>query len=175
MRRACKNCGQNIPSEIRIDGKIRNLGSRRYCLVCRPFLSAKGKPPRAGPQPVVSRLCRRCQRTFGYKSGSGMRRSLCGSCTTSERRDKIKAALVSMKGGRCEKCGYDREMAALSFHHRDPLGKDFSIGQNTNRSWASLVTEVEKCDLLCVRCHVEVHAELARSSRINAPSLLEAI
>ena len=31
------------------------------------------------------------------------------------------------KGGKCEICGYDKNLAALDFHHLDPNQKDFEI------------------------------------------------
>jgi hypothetical protein len=37
MPRVCKKCNNEFPFQIKIEGKIRNLGSRKYCLVCSPF------------------------------------------------------------------------------------------------------------------------------------------
>lgn len=33
----CRNCGNHFPSQMKIDGKLRNLNRRRYCLSCSPF------------------------------------------------------------------------------------------------------------------------------------------
>jgi hypothetical protein len=33
----CENCGDYFPNYVRIDGKLRNLHSRKYCLKCSPF------------------------------------------------------------------------------------------------------------------------------------------
>lgn len=63
-------------------------------------------------------------------------------------------------GGKCQRCGYDRYMRALEFHHRDPSEKDFSISKQLNRSLQELREEIKKCDLLCSNCHAEVHQEL---------------
>lgn len=72
-----------------------------------------------------------------------------------ERRQK----LINLKGGCCEKCGYKRNWAGLSFHHLEPSKKSFKIDLRncSNRSWDSLLKEAEKCQLLCLICHVEVH------------------
>ena len=35
--RICKNCNKSFPFLIVVDGKIRNLGSRSFCLDCSPF------------------------------------------------------------------------------------------------------------------------------------------
>lgn len=77
-------------------------------------------------------------------------------------RRRMKAKLIAYKGGKCERCLYCKSCpSAYSFHHRDPSKKDFSIG-GKSISFKRLCREVDKCDLLCVRCHAEVHdAEIA--------------
>lgn len=73
------------------------------------------------------------------------------------RRTKIK--LVNYKGGKCEKCGYDKCVDALEFHHKLPNEKDFTI---SGKSWSfeKLKNEVDKCILVCSNCHKEIHYEL---------------
>lgn len=74
-------------------------------------------------------------------------------------RRNTKEKLVMYKGGRCEKCGYNKCIAALEFHHLNPLEKDFSI---SGKSWGfeTLKLEVDKCMLLCANCHKEEHYRL---------------
>jgi len=64
-----------------------------------------------------------------------------------------------MLGGRCVICGYARNLAALEFHHREPLSKSFQLDTRTlaNRKWRDVETEAEKCLLLCSNCHAEKH------------------
>lgn len=72
---------------------------------------------------------------------------------------RTKRKLIEYKGGKCEKCGYDKNCAsAFCFHHKNPDEKDFTIASKT---WAfeRLKKEVDKCMLLCVRCHAEVHED----------------
>ena len=59
----------------------------------------------------------------------------------------------------CEDCGYDRNFAALEFHHTDPTTKNFQLDLRSlsNRKWASILAEMEKCVLLCSNCHSERH------------------
>lgn len=33
----CSNCGEAFPNSLIVDGKLRILNRRRYCLVCSPF------------------------------------------------------------------------------------------------------------------------------------------
>lgn len=76
-------------------------------------------------------------------------------------RRRTKKILIEYKGGKCQKCGYCKPVpGAYVFHHRDPSKKDFAISANGNcRSIEILKKEVDKCDLLCVLCHVEIHDE----------------
>ena len=59
--------------------------------------------------------------------------------------------------GACRICGYDRDMAALQFHHLDPSQKEFSLAMNgVTRGIESMRREASKCILLCANCHAEV-------------------
>lgn len=70
-----------------------------------------------------------------------------------------KLALIDYKGSKCEKCGYDRNISALEFHHIDSSTKIFNIdGRNlANRTYEELCEESDKCMLLCSNCHKEIH------------------
>ena len=67
-----------------------------------------------------------------------------------------KKLLVEYKGGKCEKCGYDKCMGALEFHHLDPKQKDFHLSK-TSLSFNKMKEEVDKCILVCSNCHKEIH------------------
>ena len=70
-----------------------------------------------------------------------------------------KRALVARCGGRCTRCGYDRNLAALGWHHRVPALKGFELDLRSlsNRSEAAIEVEIAKCILLCANCHAEEH------------------
>lgn len=63
------------------------------------------------------------------------------------------------RGGKCEKCGYNKNISALEFHHRNPEEKLLGLDMKSfsNNSWEVLSKELEKCDLLCSNCHKEHH------------------
>lgn len=85
----------------------------------------------------------------------------CNSIKTAIRSRKFKIKCVEYKGGKCEKCGYDKCNAALEFHHKDPEKKDFGIASQKTRSLNEKVKlELDKCDLLCSNCHREEHERL---------------
>lgn len=70
-----------------------------------------------------------------------------------------KRELIKLKGGGCQLCGYNKNEAVLSFHHRDPTTKSFGIDTRRigNNCWKVVLAEAEKCDLLCANCHLELH------------------
>ena len=76
------------------------------------------------------------------------------------RREALKEKAVQHKGGRCERCGYNRCLSALEFHRRDPREKEFKVGSGNTVAWSTILAELEKCDLLCSNCHREVHEGL---------------
>lgn len=74
------------------------------------------------------------------------------------RRSKYKKLL----GGKCEKCGYNKCLDALQFHHRDPAQKDFMVSDfiwgRGNITEKKALEEIKKCTLLCANCHAELHS-----------------
>lgn len=101
-------------------------------------------------------VCRVCKRKF--KDYQGRKRSRCGSCNTKIRRYRTKAAAIQYLGGKCIKCGWQGNQAALQFHHTDPDVKDFIIGNVANKKWDVIKTELHKCILLCANCHAIEHS-----------------
>ena len=75
-----------------------------------------------------------------------------------KRRKKVRDMALEYKGGSCQICGYKKSKRALSFHHVDPKKKDFGISfRGFTRSWEKTKTELDKCILLCMNCHMEIH------------------
>jgi hypothetical protein len=69
-------------------------------------------------------------------------------------RKKIK--MIEYLGGKCMVCGYNKCVAALDFHHKDPKTKLFSLSGNSY-SFEKCKSELDKCWLLCANCHRELH------------------
>ncbi len=74
-------------------------------------------------------------------------------------RQKIKEKAVEYKGGKCEKCGYDKCNWAFDFHHLNSNEKDFNLSSNLTISWDKLKKELDKCIMVCANCHRELHYE----------------
>lgn len=70
-----------------------------------------------------------------------------------------KNELIVLKGGKCSECGYDKNFAALEFHHLIPEEKEFPLDSRriSNTSIEKLIEEVNKCILLCSNCHRGKH------------------
>lgn len=110
--------------------------------------------------------------TFGPRSRGGWRCLKCRADAVAKRRRLVKATLVREAGGRCVRCGYDRSLAALQFHHRDPTSKQFHIAyRGVTRSIAAARAEADKCILLCANCHAEIEAAAATLRRSGRESL----
>jgi transposase len=110
--------------------------------------------------------CRRHGPTeFGLNTRGIYRCLRCRSEAVARRRRRLKEIVVAEAGGRCSLCGYDRNIGALHFHHRDPATKDFGLGdRGLTRSLAAVRAEVAKCVLLCANCHSEVEAGIVKAA-----------
>jgi len=88
----------------------------------------------------------------------------CKKCSVEavqKRRDNIKIMAVKYKGGKCQnpKCGYDKYIGALEFHHL--YDKEFGISsKGYTRSWGIVKEELKKSVLVCSNYHKEIHGGL---------------
>lgn len=97
------------------------------------------------------------------KKSDGRLMTECKPCFNSrmmERYETKVQQLLLLKGGSCVKCGYNKCIAALEFHHRDPTQKEFQISKRWSMTDEAVKKEIDKCDLLCANCHREVHYEM---------------
>ena len=71
----------------------------------------------------------------------------------------MREQLILQLGNMCSVCGYNKNSAALVFHHKKQEDKAFSIttGKCTHKSIEDLQKEISKCILLCANCHAEIH------------------
>ena len=107
-----------------------------------------------------NRICQRCGKHFVVDKSKGNAGVYCSSCRTTLRRQKIIQKAIEYLGGKCMKCGYNKNIAALEFHHKNPTEKDFTISRNSaSKKWDIIQLELDKCDLLCSNCHREEHAK----------------
>jgi hypothetical protein len=110
-------------------------------------------------------FCENCKSKIAHNNKSG----LCKKCKLpskahaqriNEFRVNRKLECIKYKGGKCQVCGYDKTPWSMCFHHLDPSIKDFTIGNVHLIKWEIVKKELDKCILLCLNCHGEVHAGL---------------
>lgn len=77
-------------------------------------------------------------------------------------RKTTKIKIVQSMGGKCQICNYDKCYNALELHHINPSEKDIEFGKiiANPRKWEIIKEELNKCILLCCRCHREIHANV---------------
>ncbi len=141
---SCRLCKNHFPIKLKIDGKIRNLQNRKYCLKCSPFGS--GNTCKLEKIPIINT---EKKKRDNKKYRKWQRKA----------RKERKQRLVEISGGKCVVCGYSRCIKALEFHHIDDKEeKSFGL---TNKGmltkWDKLLEEIKKCVLVCSNCHREVH------------------
>lgn len=161
----CQKCNNQFPNRCIIDGKERNLHKRKFCVICSPFgkhntvnLCETNRKP-----DDLHRQCSKCKLTKNINEFFVKRTdvtSWCKNClyTTQKQRwvdRKLKA--IALFGSKCNICGYDKNYAALDFHHLDQSTKEFDWSQLKLSKWENIVKELKKCTLLCRNCHAELH------------------
>lgn len=98
-----------------------------------------------------------------YYHKDGRQRFRCKKCDNKEtikRFRQYKAEAVAYKGGCCVKCGYNKCLASLDFHHLDPLEKDVNWKKMRNWPLDKIKKELDKCILVCRNCHGEIHYDV---------------
>lgn len=156
----CELCGESFSIRLKIGDKIKNLSHRKYCLKCSPFGKHNTRNLTKFSNP--NRTCRMCGRPYNYSRKGSHNRDLCVNCQGTLYRRKVKRKAIEYKGGKCIICGYNNCDRNMSFHHIDPKTKDFQISGNHVLSWEKLKKELDKCVLLCCRCHGEVEDGLVK-------------
>ena len=142
---------------------------RRYELKTR---GGRRRVARQAGLVTVELVCKRHGRTtFFLETRGSYRCKRCRAENVAWHRQKLKATLVAEAGGCCSLCGYDRNVRALQFHHRDPSLKRVDVsGRGITYAIDVLRAEARKCVLLCGNCHVEVEAGTAQLP-LELPSL----
>ena len=87
------------------------------------------------------------------------RTGLCMRCNRKIRRTIRKLRAIELKGGVCKTCGWSGHPSGFIFHHLDGQSKESEISTMFEKArWNEIIAEIEKCDLLCGRCHTILHS-----------------
>jgi hypothetical protein len=149
---SCKKCHVEFPNYMKIDGKVRHLGSRKYCLECSPF-GCKNR--------------RQLEKGFGKCIHCGCtlkttRRKVCCSCQHKIRRERIRERIYDIVGRNCWICDFSlggKSSRVLGFHHVKKEEKSFPLTAEfmEKKRWIDVENEIKKCVVLCPNCHMTFH------------------
>ena len=84
-----------------------------------------------------------------------------------QREIKIKQLLQEYKSTLSCKCG-ESHISCIDFHHTDPKTKITSIAHAVGRGWGwkKILSEIEKCTVMCSNCHRKFHWQEEQSKNI---------
>lgn len=142
--------------------------TKKYCSVeCqnamrRQKYAERERVPKDASYKGQEKVCPICGRTFSPKTTMANQRTCCYDCMPDGiqlTRGMFLAKIKEARGGKCIKCGYDRCIKALEFHHLDPSQKDFTIS-NDHFRLQEAINESKKCILICSNCHKELHDKM---------------
>jgi hypothetical protein len=123
--------------------------------------------------------CKLCKKDFPeesfYKIGKdpkgNVRRTMyCKKCHATfilKRQRNMKQKCINLLGGKCSRCGYNKFIGALEFHHKDPSTKEMTLSSHRLHSFKKCEEELKKCILLCANCHREIHNEMHEEKKLN--------
>ena len=165
----CIKCNEQMPFRMKVDDKWRNLQNRKYCLTCSPWGTHNTKKIEKPEYNGIGKECCKCKEVRPlsdfWKKNSKRIQSFCKFCQSQMQvaswQEKKKEAIL-YKGGKCSKCGYNQNYAAMDFHHNDPKEKEYDWYKLRLRSWDDIKKELDKCVLLCKNCHSELHNQQAK-------------
>lgn len=186
----CETCGNEFFEDWRKDKKGSPRFCSKTCSQVRHWSEEQKQTLREKMRVHPDLFCIKCGKLLSRSSSNkkGENTGLCSRCEKDQRRGTgkygiegknwgpyIKAVRKSRKkeyillaGGSCAKCGYDKYYGALDFHHKDPKEKDFNVtGNGFGRSDELIKKEIQKCILLCCRCHRELHEELRQGKTLE--------
>ena len=170
MAKICKLCGSPFNKRIFIEGKLRDLKNRKYCLDCSPFNSGNNKKLENNKGKTLDQIlkeakCKKKSKYYKWQKKARLER---------------KKTLIGIFGGSCLFCGYNRCHWSLEFHHIDPKMKDNTVSAyGLLKRFEKLIKEIQKCLLVCVNCHREIHAgfieeiEVKNKYKKNYPSIVK--
>ena len=151
----CEKCHKEFSQRYKDEnGKSHSLQRRKFCLDCSPYKQHNTKD--------LNKTIWHKPHNRYYKNMTIEERKIHNKSVAkylNKRRLDRKLKLINLLDSKCKICGYNKNFAALHFHHLDPKTKLFnlSVREIAAYSWETLLIELNKCILLCSNCHAETH------------------
>ena len=149
--------------------------TKKYCsndcqnAMRRQKYAKKMQAPKNTVYKGEEKICPICGAKFYPKTAMASQRTCCYSCMPDGiqlTRTMFLAKIKETRGGKCIRCGYNKCLKALEFHHVNPSKKDFTIS-NDHFKLLEAVKETKKCILICSNCHKEFHDNLWSLDELN--------
>lgn len=161
----CTICGKKFEAQ---------KSTKKYCSkecmnASRRIKWANREREEKDPFAMPEKTCPICGTIFRPKNAAANQRTCCYECMPDGiqlTRGAFLAKIKESRGGKCQRCGYNKCIKALEFHHLDPSKKDFTIS-NDHFKLTEAVEESKKCILLCSNCHKELHDNLWDINELN--------
>ena len=136
----CDVCGKEI---YRRPVELERSGGKAYCgQVCYGISCRKEKPCIICNKLILSSLHRvTCSRRCSNINREGTKYKLGRPKDKVEEIRAIKIRLLSIRGSKCERCGYDKP-EVLQVHHKDRNRKN---------------NDFKNLEIICPNCHFEDH------------------
>ena len=134
------------------------MESTKLCSRCNRYLPLDCFRWRNKSKGIKHSRCKECQKETDrlYYSNSLVRRSSVRNIADEQKQRNLEVVNKAKSCG-CAKCG-DSRLYVLDFHHIDPTTKSGVIAHLVAASSLdNLLTEINKCVVLCANCHREWH------------------
>ena len=148
----CRKCQKEFPNRIKINGSIKILNRRKYCLECSPFGQRNTRRLHL-PQRDENKKknCPQCCKDFKWNKNN-----VCWTCRSFNRRKTNRAKGLKYLGTKCRNCKI-KDTEVLTFHHIDRNNKYDNVSSLWHLKWPIIKIELDKCELLCANCHMKHH------------------
>jgi hypothetical protein len=136
----CDICGKLV---YRRPCQLQTGSGRAFCsMACYGVSCRKEKPCVICGKPILRSLNRKtCSRSCSNKNRAGIKYGGRAPKDKVKSQQALKIRLLRDRGGKCERCGYDK-YEILQVHHKNRDRNDNSI---------------ENLELICPNCHYEEH------------------
>lgn len=133
--------GHHYPNKINVD--------EQYCLCCKIHLNSKNGYSRKD-RDIWATLCKQCSRERDFK-----------------KRLNFKKKALEYKENYCQSCGYNKDITALEFHHKNSTEKEINPAKLYYKPWEYAKKELDKCIVLCANCHREEHDKINKNKKLE--------
>jgi hypothetical protein len=148
----CLKCGNEFNNRIIVNGAIKVVNRRKYCIECSPFGKRNTKRIHLPPLDKNSKKqCPQCGKKFKWNKNN-----VCWTCRSFNRRKSHRSKGLDYLGNKCKNCGIN-DPEVLTFHHHDRDNKYDNLSSLWHRNWSIIKKELDKCELLCANCHIKLH------------------